>query len=555
MVTTSGKNVSAMENSKPKTLNNPPIPPDPPDPPDEDHTSKLMTTTGTKLDKSLEKNEESNVLKIKKLDKVVNTSCLKTVHIVNLPIHYNYGILYEDIKIFGTIKEIRMNLNDKNEKWEAWVSYESYDNAFKASTGIGKGKLFDENTSSALCEKAPNYLDVYRPDDWVKRADNTNENNTSSMRKPKPPKWLLITTKDEYSNYFKVTRYLQRSFGSIKSGDVSRFGKNTVLVHAKSSTQSIMLCNLNTNNNEIIANVKPHLNFSYGRGVLFDRDLYEFSEDEILDMCPAGIWKVTKIPNTSMIILTFDDEEVPYHINIENERINIKPFKQRPLQCFNCFAYGHPSRVCKNRRICRNCSEHHHEHCPNETKCVNCKENHRPDDRNCKQYKLEEAALNKSKSEHISVGYAKRLLDKNTSYATVARASKNERDNVPPPQPKPRKTAPNPSSSICPPSPSLQAISLELPDLGELPDTHSSEGHKAKYRKRERQPSISPPPSPKIPTSNKFETLDKNIAVEVHPSPQLEKENSNIIKSKPNIMRNAMKNKSQKKKGNLLNNK
>ena len=101
---------------------------------------------------------------------------------------------------------------------------------------------------------------------------------------PKPPKWLIVQTK-ENSNYFKVTRSLQKKFGSIKAGDVSRFGKNTVLVHAKSCTQSYMLCNLDTTHDEIIVNIKPHLNFSYGRGVIFERDLYEFTEDEILDMC------------------------------------------------------------------------------------------------------------------------------------------------------------------------------------------------------------------------------------------------------------------------------
>ncbi|XP_068221964.1 heat shock 70 kDa protein 14-like [Palaemon carinicauda] len=65
------------------------------------------------------------------------------------------------------------------------------------------------------------------------------------------------------------------------------------------------------------------------------------------------------------------------------------------------------------------CFSVYHGECTLEANRINCNLNHKFTDRSCQQYKLEEAALNKSNIKHISVGYAKRLLSKSTSYAKV----------------------------------------------------------------------------------------------------------------------------------------
>ena len=178
-----------------------------------------------------------------------------------------------------------------------------------------------------------------------------------------------------------------------------------------------MLRNLKYDNNRMKLYGKPHFNFSYGRGVIFNRDLYEFDETEVLNMCPSQVWKVQKIPNTSMIVLSFEDPDVPLFINIENERIPVRPFKQKPLQCYNCFRFGHNSKYCKSAKICSNCSAKEHGACQSEAKCLNCDGNHKPTDKQCEQYKMEEVAINKANAEHISIGHAKSLLNKGKTYA------------------------------------------------------------------------------------------------------------------------------------------
>ena len=92
--------------------------------------------------------------------------------------------------------------------------------------------------------------------------------------------------------------------------------------------------------------IKSHYNFSYAKGVTFDDNIYDFTEQEILEMSPNSVWKIFKLPNSKVVILTFGDTIVLNYIHFGNIRTEVQPFKSRLLQCFNCFGYGHPSHVC-----------------------------------------------------------------------------------------------------------------------------------------------------------------------------------------------------------------
>ncbi|XP_068221612.1 uncharacterized protein [Palaemon carinicauda] len=375
---------------------------------------------GTKKDYSLNTQKKGNL---------GNTGKLNVLHITQIPLETNYDMLHKIFECYGLIKEIRMKLQDDN--WESWLSFNCHEEAFNASRNIVDIKVGNMSVKGALCDGAPKDLDVYRPADW---ADKDIEADMPSQRKPKPPMWLLAQSVGGTENYFKVCKFLQRKVGTIAPGDISRFGKKSYLIKAKSYTQSVILSNLKTVNDDIKLDIKPHLNFSYGRGVVFNRDLYEFIEEEILTMCPLSVWKVHKVPGTSMIVLTFQDADVPSHIDIENERIRVQPFKQKPLQCYNCFKFGHPSKVCNSERICNTCFNIYHGECTFEARCLNCNSNHKSNDRSCQFYKLEEAALNKSIIEHVSVGHAKRLLNKSNTYAkTLKTGEKVPRESSRPP--------------------------------------------------------------------------------------------------------------------------
>ena len=360
-----------------------------------------------------------------------------------------------------------------------------------------------------------------------------------------------------------------------------------------------MLSHIRAEESEMLVDIKPHLNFSYARGVIFNSDLYEFHEDEILEMCPKQVWKIHKVPKTSMIIVTFEDDNIPAHISIENERIVVRPYKQKPLQCYKCFKYGHPSRICKNNKLCGNCSANAHGECLIASKCANCEENHKATDKRCIFYQTETAALNKAEAEHISVAYARRLLSRSMNYSKALKSNKfisssghtNTpcKENCESVDPKtgavPRAlaqditelhfslgTKPKPSSPSHSKmnSPRLSSQTFSLPDLGdglstgELADTPLTQRGNlpvspASPHSDTRRGSPSPLPLPPmthhgIVTSNKFEILSSSdqidgspdvfkehkISVELHHPPHKFNKVRNVMSFKPRISRPSL---------------
>ena len=359
--------------------------------------------------------------------------------------------------------------------------------------------------------------------------------------------------------------------GGIQSGDIKRFGKAKVLIHAKSETQSLMLSHLKAETDEMLKEIKPHMDFSYGRGVVFDRDLYEFDEGEILDMCPVQVFHVKKLRGTSLIVLTFNSPDPPSNIVIENERIAVRPFKRKPLQCFTCYKFGHPSATCRGAQLCTVCSSPIHGVCTDAPKCINCGQGHESRDKDCPSYKAEEAALRKSKTDHISVNYAKRLLGHTRTYSQILKKqpsrsqaqqpsassngspvasaaglgrasgasgvvtpSSSASSGVAQPTSTPPRRAVTPASSLPDLTTSKGPLSVPVAPSGDGEQlVGGSQSAKSPTRGRKRVGMSSPPANFSIPTSNSFEVLasaasddrktqtpvanvSKKIRVEVH---------------------------------------
>ena len=269
---------------------------------------------------------------------------------------------------------------------------------------------------SAHCSLVKNFplnLDIYK---HANEMENPRQSSETS-RSPDPPRWLIVSTNDERGNIFKLKKYLNKKLGHVNAPKITRFGRNKFLVHTNSDGQAAMLLNLKLDENDLIKKVSPHYNFSYARGVIFNEDLYELPSYEILEMCSERVWKVFKVPKSSMIILTFTNSELPFQISIENEIMRVRPYRPRVLQCFTCYGFGHASKVCTRVKICQRCAQPEHGDCNNPKICINCKGSHHARDKECSMYKKEQEALLISFAEHISVGQAKKILARNTLYS------------------------------------------------------------------------------------------------------------------------------------------
>lgn len=141
---------------------------------------------------------------------------------------------------------------------------------------------------------------------------------------------------------------------------------------------------------------------------------YELSEEEILNLCPEPVHKISKVRSSkNMVIFTFFGSFLPDSIRIGPLRLKVKPFLDRPLQCYGCYKYGHGRKNCTESPRCGNCSaldSHSTDDCESNSYCFHCRDAHPVRSRQCPQYRLEQDILHLANSQFISLGSARREL-------------------------------------------------------------------------------------------------------------------------------------------------
>ena len=342
----------------------------------------------------------------------LNSATSSILHAKPIPLDWSFDIIYEEFSRFGNIKEIRNRLGNNYQYFESWIIFSSDEDALRAYNDFNSTCV---SVSFAVPANVPKLLDIYRP--YIPVEDL--KTSVKLERLPVPPRWLILSSRSERGNLFKIKQFIGQKLGHVNSPDISRFGKDSFLVHTKSDAQAVMLLNMKLDTKSLVKGVKPHFTFSYAKGVLFNEDIYELSENEILTMCPDNVWKIFKVPKSNMIVITFMDSIVPHEIIIENEIIKVRPYRQRPLQCFNCFGFAHVSDVCTRAKICQFCSQPEHGACTRPRVCANCRESHDSRNKSCNIFKKEQEALLLSAAEHISIGHAKKLLSQRSYSAAV----------------------------------------------------------------------------------------------------------------------------------------
>jgi len=116
-----------------------------------------------------------------------------------------------------------------------------------------------------------------------------------------------------------------------------------------------------------------------------------FSESMILNtLRPVGVKHVVRVKSTNhltgitsnsdQIIITFDTDRPPSQVVLGLKTHAVLIYHE-PLQCFNCYQYGHTRASCAGATICKKCglSGHVSTECVVKTLCcVNCKGSHSP---------------------------------------------------------------------------------------------------------------------------------------------------------------------------------
>ena len=330
--------------------------------------------------------------------------------LVNILPSLTYRALHCLFQPFGTVLRIRLCYDADFRSNRCYVIFSSGDESRSACDAVhtlpvaGVGFKATLLRSSNVAEHEDDYVPNMFEDAAV--APGPRDGNVF------PPRWFIAYFREGHGNFILAARYLAKELGTIPEENIKRYGKG-VLIKAKDFTQAKMLENLPCPADSMFETVKAHPTFNHSKGCVFNRDLYEFSEEQILLMCPSRVHKVVKLKGSANMILLLFHGCLPESIPVGPLHLRVRPFIDRPLQCFSCFGYGHGKRHCSERPRCGNCSAldaHSTAECAAEAYCYLCRQGHQLRSRQCPRYRLEQDILQLANSQHISLGSARREL-------------------------------------------------------------------------------------------------------------------------------------------------
>lgn len=106
----------------------------------------------------------------------------------------------------------------------------------------------------------------------------------------------------------------------------------------------------------------------------------------------APVKCVRRLGPSESVKLNFNTETAPAYIILGHTRYKVQRFDAKPLQCHNCFGFGHVKSTCRKSTCCSNCGGHHERkdcttECP---RCINCGKQHESSSTHCPSYKREQ---------------------------------------------------------------------------------------------------------------------------------------------------------------------
>ena len=350
---------------------------------------------------------------------------LRVLQCAQIATSYDYDMLFEKFKSFGSIQRIKMVFAKNRTYYDAYVTFN--DNV-EASSALQF--LTEEDPEFGKKRKLISITNlVDDPFDYVPPQIIPKEEREERILPL--PTWHVASYKEGRENLIRGAEAIQKKVGNIPRGNLKKYGRS-LLIKAGNPTQAALLSNYKPSPEGNIKSISPHKSFNTFRGIVYSRDLFDYEEWEILELCPPSVYRVQKLKgDNNAILLTFTSNFIPDTIFIDHSRIKVKKYYSRPTQCFKCYEYGHGHDKCKNTRKCSHCSGEHEpvENCANASHCFLCEGDHSPKSRNCTRYKFEQEVLDVANNQFISIGSAKQIVmgankSPDSTYAKVIKALK-----------------------------------------------------------------------------------------------------------------------------------
>ncbi|XP_062538638.1 uncharacterized protein LOC134206908 [Armigeres subalbatus] len=190
--------------------------------------------------------------------------------------------------------------------------------------------------------------------------------------------------------------------------------------------------------------VVEHPTLNVSRCVVSCRDAASMSEAELFaELEEQGVKEVRRITrkngpvreNTPSIVITVRGTIIPPYIDFGFIRCRTRPYYPAPLQCFQCWDFGHTGSRCQAKKpICGNCSRTHpiaeDKSCQQTRFCYKCESSeHALSERSCPLYKGEFEIQRIKVDQGLSYAVAKRAFEARSgpkAYATVTQVDNEE---------------------------------------------------------------------------------------------------------------------------------
>ena len=355
-----------------------------------------------------------------------------------LDLTHNFGKIFSLFKEYGPIIRIKAKVINKI-VISAFITFVSPLSAKEALKDMQNRKEMSKVSFSIISSK--NLAE--EESDYIPELFSATPIEPTMKREEPIPMWHVVSYKVDNNNSLKGLFNLERCIGKIPEENFKKYGKGS-LVKAKNNLQALMLQHFTPTEEDLISSVKPHNSFNLVRGVIYSEELQAFSNEEIVELCPSNIYRVQKLKGSnSAILLFFSTKYIPDYLKIRHLSFRVRKYKPSPIQCFNCFQYGHVATKCKKGKKCFKCSEElgqEENHSCSNYYCYHCEGEHSPKSRLCSRYKFEQDIIEIANNEYVSFGKAKgRLMGANKSpestYAKVVAKIKlnNIEDHKPSP--------------------------------------------------------------------------------------------------------------------------
>ena len=344
----------------------------------------------------------------------------------NVDLSLDYEGLYAIMKNFGEVERMKLSLSTDKQTFVLYVTFMLNESALEANRKLNGHSINGCRLNTVMYPSSKLIDDEF---DYIP-ANYEPSVTEKTIKDPPNLVWHVATFKEGKENMIKAADYIQRKVGKVPEHNLKRYGKG-ILIKAANDTQATLLKNFQPSQCSNILKITPHASFNTQRAMIYSKDLYEFSEEEILNMCPSNVCEVRKMKgsdNAIMLILTsrFHMDSIAFN----HVRIKVKKYRPNPTQCRKCFEYGHIISNCSNKLRCSNCSGLHEEDECNRPKfCFQCDGPHSPNDKRCARFRFEQEVRETINTCHVSVGEAKRLVlgankSPNSNFAAVARRLK-----------------------------------------------------------------------------------------------------------------------------------